>query len=497
MSRFFSYFLLTLSFVASVDQAKAEPLKLSLKEGIRMAAENNLDVRAELYNPAQYEAEVRRNRAIYDPTLNFQTRYTDTKAPIISGFSSSFSTNRSFFFDTTLSQLLWTGGTATFAFDNSYLESSSSLAPGRNYWESGLGLTVSQPLLKNFGRESTEMNINISRFSKFASLEQFNNRLMNTIAQVRNDYYRLYSLREQLEVRKVSLDLASKILNDTKARVAAGVLPAMEILNAEFGVTSREKDVIDAEKALNDQLNTLQLLLQIEDADDIAVVDFPRRDLLQISESEAIVRALNRPDIRVQKRNLDINELQTRVFDDNLKPDLSLIASGSLVGFDRTYNRNLERLGSFDYPAWTVGLNFSYPFGNNAAENDYRRSRLRTEQVALQIRSLEETAARDVKVAIRAVATGYKQIEVADRGRAYAEERLKAFIRRNEVGLATTRDVLEVENDLAVAKNNQIIALVTYADAITQYWLVTGELLDREGVRVVEGDADQLYSRIR
>ena len=132
--------------------------------------------------------------------------------------------------------------------------------------------------------------------------------------------------------------------------------------------------------------------------------------------------------------------------------------------------------------------------GNGAAENDYRRSRLKTEQTALQIRSLEESTTNDVKAAIRGVATGFKQIEVADRGRAFAEERLRAFIRRNEVGMATTRDLLDVENDLAVSKSNQIKAVVGYANALTRYWQVTGELLEREGIRVVEGDADKLYS---
>jgi outer membrane protein TolC len=79
----------------------------------------------------------------------------------------------------------------------------------------------------------------------------------------------------------------------------------------------------------------------------------------------------------------------------------------------------------------------------------------------------------------------------------YAEERLKAFIRKNEVGLATTKDVLDVENDLANAKNNQITALVVYNDAITQLWQVTGEILEREGIRIIENDADKLYTNTR
>ena len=406
----------------------------------------------------------------------------------------------SFLLDSDLTQLFWTGATGSVFFTTTHNATTHNATTPRarlkDYWQSSLGVNISQPLLKNLGRENTEININVSRLSKFASIEHFNTTLLNTVTQVRTEYYKLYTLREQLEVKKVSLELARKILSETKARVAAGVLPAMEILNAEFGLTSREKDLIDAEKAVSDQVDVLHLLLQIPGNGDLLTLDLPRREQYQASEDEALKRAMSRPDIKEQKRNLEISELQTRVFNNRIKPDLSLNASAYLTGLDRTYSRDLEKIGSLDTPAWSIGLLFSYPIGNNAAENDYRKSRLKSEQIAVQIRSLEESAANEVKSAIRGITSGYKQIDVADRGRAFAEERLRAFIRKNEVGLATTKDVLDVENDLATAKNNQITAVVNYDNAITRLWLVTGELLEREGVRMVEGDADKLYTNI-
>jgi len=484
---------------ASLATAADAPLLLTMKEAIRVGVEKNLDVRAELYNPAMYEADINRNKSIYDLLFTAQTAYTDATSRSAATIALGTYSQQSLEFNAALSRLFWTGALATVNFNNAYLNNSvngnlaTSTTGLQNYWQSSLGVTLSQPLLKNLGRQDTEININVSRLSKFASIEHFNTRLLNTVAQIRTEYFKLYSLREELEVRKVSLELARKILVETKAKVAAGVLPAMEILNAEFGAVSREKDLIDAVKAVSNQVDVLRLLLQIEGKGDIRTVDIPTSTPFAVNEEEALRRAMSRPDIKEQKRNLEISELQTRVFSDRLKPDLSLVASTSLTGIDREYQADLNKVTSFDAPVWSIGLNFSYPFGNNAAENDYRRSRLQSGQTALQIRSLEESAANDVKSAIRDVTSGYSQIDVADRQRAYAEERLKAYIRKNEVGLATTKDVMDVENDLVTAKNNQIIALVTYDNAITHLWLVTGELLEREGVRMVEGDADKLY----
>jgi len=485
--------------ILSVTVCSAETsLLLSLNDAIRMAVEKNLDVRAELYNPAQFEADINHNRSIYDPLLTLQTNYTDsTTATVNSGGNSVAS--QALNLDSSISQLFWTGGTASLSFTNGYTNVNGNVfTPSIKSWQTGLGASISQPLLKNVGREATEIAINLSRYSKFASLDHFNSRLLSTVAQVRTEYYKLYSLREERDVKKVSLELAKKILVETKARVKAGVLPAMEILNAEFGAATREKELIDAELAVSNQVDVLRLLLQIDaKVGDLQTVDLPSRERFDANESEALQKALNRPDIREQKRNLELNELQTRYLSQKTRPDLSLTASAQLTGLDSAYQRTLDKVATLDFPAWSIGFNFSYPLGNGAAENDYRKSRLKTEQVSLQLRSLEENSAKEVKAAIRGVVAGYKQIEVADRGKTFAEERLRAFMRRNEVGLATTKDVLDVENDLATAKSNQINAVVGYANSLTLFWQVTGELLEKEGVRVVEGDADRLYAATR
>lgn len=484
-------------FIPVIVHSADGSLTLPLNEAIRMAVEKNLDVQAELYNPAQYEAEINRNRSIYDPVLSLQTAFTESTTTSAGSELGKGNESTSFFLNSSISRLFWTGATASVNYNNGYASTNSKLIM-QNYWQTELGASISQPLLKNAGRESTEIAINVSRLSKFASMERFNSRLLSTVTQVRNEYYKLHSLREESDVKKVSLELARKILSDTQARVKAGVLPAMEILNAEFGAVSREKELIDAERAVSDQVDVLKLLLQLDmKVSDIRIVDLPTRDRVDVSEDDGIKRAVSRPDIREQKHNLEISELQTRVYNNKTRPDLALVASASITGLDSTYQRNLDKAFTFDYPVWSIGLNFSYPLGNQAAVNDYRRSRLKAEQTALQIRSLEEGAANEVRAAVRGITTGFKQIEVTDRGRAFAEERLRSFIRKNEVGLATTKDVLDVENDLATAKSNQIKAVVGYANALTRYWQVTGELLEREGVRIVEGDADKLYKKIR
>jgi len=364
------------------------------------------------------------------------------------------------------------------------------------YYESNLLLTLSQPLLKNFGRESTELTISVARFNKEGSLDVFKAKLSQAVAQLRNDYFKLYALREDLEVRRTSLALASRILDETRARVKAGVLPAMEILNAEFSVATREKDVIDAERLLKDQMDVIRYELQLTEAGDIVTADLPERGAYPISEGEELKRAVAaRPELLAQRVTVQANDLQRRVAHNRVLPDLNLNASAGVAGLDEHLSRELGNMASAQHPAWSVGLQFNYPLGNRAAENDYIRSKLILEQSQAQLKAQESSIENEVKAAIRAVRTSYKQIDVTDRGRAYAEERLRSFIKKNAVGLATTKDVFDVENDLVAAKGNQIQALADYNNAITALWLATGEILERQGIRVTAQDADALYQK--
>ncbi|BET58003.1 TolC family protein [Geobacter sp. 60473] len=472
-------------------------VRLSLKEAIQSAVQKNLDVRAELYNPAMAEADIRKNLGIYDTQLTISTDFQYAVTEPVSSFLSGTNTSRTrtLTLNPGVNQLTPLGGTVGLTFNNAYNYTNSTRSPSE-YWNSDLTLSLSQPLLKNFGKDPTELGIMVARTAKDGSLERFRTLLLDTVARVRTEYNRLYSLREDLEVKKTSLELARKILTDTQARVKAGVLPAMEILNAEFGVASREKDLIDAEKAVRDQNDVLHVLLQLPGKDEFIPVDIPTREPYEAEENALIRKALDlRPELREQKANLRTSELETRVARNRTLPDLNLTASAAVTGLDRHYNRNLEKVGTADYPVWGVGLVFQYPLGNNAAENDYRRSKLKVEQGRTQIRSLEANVENEVKTAIRGVDSGYKQLDVTDRGRAFAEERLRSFIKRSEVGLATIKDVLEVESELATAKSNQIKALTGYGDAVTQLLRATGELLDREGITVTEKEGDSLYEQ--
>lgn len=482
--------------------AGAADVSLSLPEAIRSAVEKNLDIRAELYNPAVAVADLAGSRGIYDPRLQFLTSYSDSTTLAVGTNIDIIA--RSAAANVGISRLLPTGGSISASFDNSWNRDSNLIveqgyppkAGAFNYWASDVSLNLTQPLLKNFGREVTEINIAVAEKSKTASLDHLRSRLLDIVSRVRTEYLKLYSVRKDLEVKQISLRLAKKVLEETRARVKAGTFPAMEIQNAEFGVASRERELIDAERAVRDQSDVVRLLLQYGGDDDFVPTDPPSRNPVDISVDAAVRLALaERPDLKELRDNIRIAELQTKLAKNHVLPDLNATAGVTLNGIAGSYGRTLDGVAKGEYPVWNVGLSLNVPLGNTAAENDYIRNRLKLEQAKTQLASTEAGVVNDIRTAVRSISSNYKQIEVTERGRIYAEERLDSFMKKSAVGLATIRDVLDVENDLTAAKGNETKALVDYNTALTNYWKLTGELLDREHVRLGEPDAKALYER--
>lgn len=495
------YILACLLFVLFAGPALAQDgtRQLTLKDAIKLAVEKNLDVQAELYNTASAEADIHKFQGIYNPLLNLFANYQDSKTETANRVTSGGEAvirQRSASLNAGISQLIPSGGTVGAAFNNSWNHNNFGVEAINNYFQSDFTVNFSQPLLKSFGKEATELNISVARLNKEGALEQFKAKLLDIISQVETQYYQLYFLRENLEVKKTSLELAQTILTNTRAQVNAGVLPAFEILNAEFGVATQQKNLIDAERAEKDQVDVMRVLLQLPAVSDIVPTDPPNKEIYQFDESKAIELALTaRPDLQQQLASLKSSELQARVARTQTLPELDFTVSAAFSGLADTYSRDLEHVGSGQYPVWTAGLQMTYPIGNDVAENDYIKSKLKVDQIKTQIKSLEDSVVNDVRTAGRAVRSSYLQLDVTARGRAYAEEVLQAYIKKQKVGLATTKDVLDELNNLVTARGNEIQAVSDYNKAIVALWKATGELLAREGITLGAKEADSLYNR--
>jgi outer membrane protein TolC len=143
---------------------------------------------------------------------------------------------------------------------------------------------------------------------------------------------------------------------------------------------------------------------------------------------------------------------------------------GTVVGsVDTSFGSVLGQVFSLDYPTWTVGATFSYPLGNSTAEANLARARLERDQAAAQLRSNEVVAVREVRQAALRLEQNRQRIETTKLARELAEQRLDAEQRRFEVGMSTSFLVIQAQRDLAIARNNELQALLDYQLAVIAF----------------------------
>jgi outer membrane protein TolC len=350
--------------------------------------------------------------------------------------------------------------------------------------EPKLSLSFTQPLLKGFGKEATEQGITVAKFGKESSLLQWRNTAIVTVSNVRDQYFALVKARENLQTRLAALAALKEVHDGNQARVKAGVLASVELLDSEFGVAQREVDLLTAEKNVRDASDKLRSTIQYPLGAELIPTDPLAAEPVESSEESAVETALRtRPDLRIARVSLRTQEFNARVAKNAALPSLELTGSAGLESLGSGYSDALSDLASAKTPFWSVGVSFAYPIGNDAAEAALAASRLRARQSDAQIRSLRIRSASTSALPPR-LDTSLLQIASAKKGVDLGEARLASFVKRQKVGLAVTKDILQAEADLTAARETLAAARADFQGAVTRFWKSTGELLERQGIRI-------------
>ena len=134
-------------------------------------------------------------------------------------------------------------------------------------------------------------------------------------------------------------------------------------------------------------------------------------------------------------------------------------------GFDDV----LSQVRSRAYPTWTLGVTLSYPLGNSYEDATYARARLEQQQASSRVDAARIRAAREVREAARQIESARQRIETSRAARDLAEQRLDAEQKRFEVGMSTSFLVIQAQRDLALARTNELRAMLDAQNATVNF----------------------------
>jgi outer membrane protein len=467
-------------------------VQLTLDQAVEIALRRNLALVLQRYIRNEARLGVLQALGIYDLLLTADASYTYNKSPQVSQASTSLS--RTTVWNAALSQLLPSGGTVAFNWNNTRTQSQGSsffLFNNIPFYSPSAGFSFTQPLLKGFGPSVTEQGILLARITSDTNRAEFERQAIAVSVSVINAYWTLVSAREQLVVAQESLQLARDLNERNRIQVQVGTLAPLEIVQSEAAIATREEAIISAQAAIGDAADQLRLLLNLPQGDlwqlEIVPTTPPETSTLQIDLIDSIATALaTRTEVREELLTVERAKVNAAVARNALLPSLNLVTNYNASGVGTSYGTALRQVTGFDFPGWSIGLHFAYPIQNRAARAGNAIASLEVSRFNWELEQQKKLVTNEVRHAVRAVQTAAKQIDAAHAARNFQERNLDAERKRYENGMSTSFQITQIQDQLTQAKQAEVNAVTGYRTALAEYYRTIGKLLPELGVRIVD-----------
>jgi len=349
-----------------------------------------------------------------------------------------------------------------------------------------VGVSVTQPLLKNAGPAATLAALRIAALDSDIAFQEYRRQLMLTLAQAEDAYWNLYMAQEQVRFFEESLATAEKLLEDNRKRLEAGRGSELEVLEAEAGVALRRARLEEARQKHEEAVARVLAFCSETTAGlrtPVRAVEAPpaevnEPDLLSLWQAAWQMN----PDYQIQRLRL-MQEANRVGYQRNQRlPELNLVGSYGWNGLGETPGDSWAVVEDGGYPSWSVGLELRFPVGGGVkARNQLRAARLQYEAAELTLRELERQIANALEVARQKLRAARAAVAGYDTLARFNRTLLDSALARLEVGKLDSRKVLEIEEDLFESRNQLLDTLVQRQRAMLELEVVSGRLLETRG----------------
>ncbi|MEN8843687.1 MAG: TolC family protein [Lentimonas sp.] len=489
LPRFFSLLCLssTCLFAEAAETVTPAPAEvLPLNEAIEVALANNLGLIAKRYAPANAQDSVISEEAAFDPSLFSSASFSERQSAAASSSLDSTSTPESGTrrARTGVDKRLSTGASITVDTDISRSSSNNNAARNPDYG-SNVGLSIRQPLMKDAWARVNLAPLARAKVSAEQSIFELRSDILDVITETEIAYWNLAFTIAGRELIASSLELAETLLEETRERERLGLITKIDILQAETELVTQQEDIIQAERAIEDAQDELRRLMGDQSflnpiEDDIAVRTLPEQ-MSPLGEMQSIIAATIRTDAEaaVQERALEVARINAMLAQDEMRPDLDLVAGLDYSGRDEDGETAYRGAYNADGYGWNVGMELRLPWGFRDAQARKRQADRSVERATVQLYDIKQQKALAARNAWRAVNSGLKRIEVTQKSMRLNEDSFDQVRARYGSGVVAYRQVLEAQRDYDTARRNHLRAIIETLRAQVRLSRIDGTVLSR------------------
>lgn len=472
---------------------------MSLQDCIQQALGHNFDVQIQRINPQISLYNLNAAYAGYDVSFNAsgQHSYSDSGGSFQNGIVYPGTVNNANSFNSGLGGTLPWGLQYDFSgrISDTYGSTASQLTNGlfaNQPFENSsgqIGVTLTQPLLKNFWIDSTRLNIKVAKNNLKYSEQGLRQQLITSVTAVVNAYYELIYAQENVKVQEEALQLAQTQLDQDRQRLQIGTLAILSVQQDESQVATAKANLISAQSTFDTDQNILKNLLtdnyakwQGTDIQPAQALTAPVQVFnLQDSWNNGMT---NRPDLLQAKLNVESQGIQLKYSKNQLFPELDLVGSYGFSGQGREYSDVFNQFDQGNRPFYTYGAQMTVPLGNLNARNQYKAAKATLKQVLLQLKQIEQTVLVQIDNAVKVAESDYQSVQATKQARIYAEAALDAEQKTYAVGKATTFEVLQYQDSLTTARSQELRSLANYNEALANLAEQEGTTLEQYNINL-------------
>ena len=384
------------------------------------------------------------------------------------------------------------------------------------YYFASLNLSVTQPLLRNFGMNAAKRELKLSVVNEDASSAQALVDASNTISQVEDAYWDLVSAWRNVAIQESALSeaIAQQASNVRLAR--KGAAAPIDAVESSTQVAQFQDQVFSALQNVAAIQNRLKGLVVTDPADPIWMANLvPTSSVLQLPSAADLgtiisVANQNRPEVRqaTDKRNqaaidrayarnqalpqADLSaQYQSNGFAGVLAPTppfLSTICGGvcptpppSTIG---TMGYAYHNLWANLFPTLNLNFTVSFPLQNDVANGLKGQAAEEQEQAQVMTEGVAERISFEARNALQTYQSALSRLNAASQGREAADQVYASELRKFKNGASTTFLVLQRQVELNQARGRELLAQTDLNKSVVELERTEGTILTTNGVNL-------------
>lgn len=348
-------------------------------------------------------------------------------------------------------------------------------------------VAVTQPLLRGYGRKVAMENLTQAERDTLYQVRSFNRYRKSFVVSVISQYYMVLQQYDSVRNAEENYNTLNWLYEKVEKLAGAGRLPLLELDRVHQDRLKAHDVFVQARKEYGQSLDEFKIFLSLPPTTDFRLDDNELETLKKMvetessfSEDEVIETAL--------LRRLDLTNSADAVIDaqrkvyvaaDALRAELNLVGSASAAS-SKVADRNT--LGSFD-ERYGLGFEVDLPLDRVPEQSIYRKTLITLNQRQREYEQAADVVKLEIRQAHRDLNEAAERYKVYSEGLELARKRFDNTYKLLQYGRASSRRVLDAQNDLFDAQNEATDAMVNYAVAMLNFYRDSGVLqVRRDGM---------------